>query len=153
MPATFCCRCCPARSSACTSVLPEEGKSTVAANFTGLLTANGSKTLLIDADIRNPGLSRMLLVPPENGIVEVLVGEVPWPAAVLVDRKTQLNILPARERGHFPHSFELLTSLNMRKIIEAAREKFDYIVVDLPPLAPVVDAKAFAQLADGFLLV
>ena len=41
----------------------------------------------------------------------------------------------------------------MRRIVEAAREKFDYIVVDLPPLAPVVDAKAFAQMADGFLLV
>ena len=118
-----------------------------------LTAANGSKTLLIDADLRNPGLSRMLAAPPENGIVEALVGEVPWPAAVRVDRKTRLDILPARERGHFAHSFELLTSLNMRRIIEAAREKFDYIVVDLPPLAPVVDAKAFAQMADGFLLV
>ena len=63
------------------------------------------------------------------------------------------NLARTRERGQFAHSFELLTSLNMRRIVEAAREKFDYIVVDLPPLAPVVDAKAFAQMADGFLLV
>ncbi len=143
----------PSKVIGVTSVLPDEGKSTVAANFAGLLAANGSKTLLIDADLRNPGLSRMLATPPENGIVEALVGEVPWPAAVRVDRKTRLAILPTRERGQFAHSFELLTSLNMRRIVEAAREKFDYIVVDLPPLAPVVDAKAFAQMADGFLLV
>ncbi len=143
----------PSKVIGVTSVLPDEGKSTVAANFAGLLAANGSKTLLIDADLRNPGFSRMLATPPENGIVEALVGEVPWPAAVRVDRKTRLAILPTRERGQFAHSFELLTSLNMRRIVEAAREKFDYIVVDLPPLAPVVDAKAFAQMADGFLLV
>ena len=143
----------PSKVIGVTSVLPDEGKSTVAANFAGLLAANGSKTLLIDADLRNPGLSRMLATPPENGIVEALVGEVPWPAVVRVDRKTRLAILPTRERGQFAHSFELLTSLNMRRIVEAAREKFDYIVVDLPPLAPVVDAKAFAQMADGFLLV
>ena len=111
----------PSKVIGVTSVLPDEGKSTVAANFAGLLAANGSKTLLIDADLRNPGLSRMLATPPENGIVEALVGEVPWPAAVRVDRKTRLAILPTRERGQFAHSFELLTSLNMRRIVEAAR--------------------------------
>ena len=50
----------PSKVIGVTSVLPDEGKSTVAANFAGLLPANGSKTLLIDADLRNPGLSRML---------------------------------------------------------------------------------------------
>jgi succinoglycan biosynthesis transport protein ExoP len=135
------------------SVLPHEGKSTVAANFAGLLAANGSKTLLIDGDLRNPGLSRMLSTEPEQGLVEAIMGEVPWPSAVKVDRKTRLAILPALVRGRISHTSELLSSPGMRKIIENAREKFDYIVVDLPPLAPVVDAKAFAHMADGFIFV
>lgn len=135
------------------SVLPHEGKSTVAANFAGLLAANGSKTLLIDGDLRNPGLSRMLSTAPEQGLVEAIMGEVPWPSAVKVDRKTRLAILPALVRGRISHTSELLSSQGMRKIIENAREKFDYVVVDLPPLAPVVDAKAFAHMADGFIFV
>ncbi len=135
------------------SALPHEGKSTVAANFAGLLAANGSKTLLIDGDLRNPGLSRMLSNAPEQGLVEAIMGEVPWPSAVKVDRKTRLAILPAPVRGRISHTSELLSSQGMRKIIENAREKFDYIVVDLPPLAPVVDAKAFAHMADGFVFV
>jgi polysaccharide biosynthesis transport protein len=135
------------------SALPHEGKSTVAANFAGLLAANGSKTLLIDGDLRNPGLSRMLSSPPEQGLVEAIMGEVPWPSAVKVDRKTRLAILPALVRGRISHTSELLSSPGMRKIVESAREKFDYIIVDLPPLAPVVDAKAFAHMADGFVFV
>ncbi len=135
------------------SALPHEGKSTVAANFAGLLAANGSKTLLIDGDLRNPGLSRMLSMPPEQGLVEAIMGEVPWPSVVKVDRKTRLAILPALVRGRISHTSELLSSQGMRKIVENAREKFDYIVVDLPPLAPVVDAKAFAHMADGFVFV
>jgi succinoglycan biosynthesis transport protein ExoP len=135
------------------SALPHEGKSTVAANFAGLLAANGSKTLLIDADLRSPGLSRMLSSPPDQGLVEAIMGEVPWPSAVKVDRKTRLAILPALVRGRISHTSELLSSQGMRKIVESAREKFDYIIVDLPPLAPVVDAKAFAHMADGFIFV
>jgi succinoglycan biosynthesis transport protein ExoP len=135
------------------SALPHEGKSTVAANFAGLLAANGSRTLLIDGDLRNPGLSRMLSNTPEHGLVAAIMGEIPWPSAVKVDRKTRLAILPAPVRGRISHTSELISSQGMRKIIESAREKFDYIVVDLPPLVPVVDAKAFAHMADGFVFV
>ena len=56
-------------------------------------------------------------------------------------------------RGHFSHTSELLSSAGMRRFIENAKETFEYIVVDLPPLGPVVDAKAFAPLVDGFVLV
>ena len=134
------------------SALPNEGKSTVAANFAGLMAANGARTLLIDGDLRNPGLSRMLATPPAHGLVEAITGELPWQAAVRVDRRTRLAILPVRE-GKVAHTSELISSKGMKRIIEGAREKFDVIVVDLPPLAPVVDAKAFARLADGFLFV
>lgn len=134
------------------SVLPREGKTTVAANFAGLLAANGARTLLIDADLRNPGLSRSLPLP-EKGLVEAIVGDVRWQSACLTDRKTQLTILPTVGRRRLSHTSELISGPGMAKLIEEMRVCFDYIVVDLPPLGPVVDAKAFAPLADGLVLV
>jgi succinoglycan biosynthesis transport protein ExoP len=135
-------------------VLPHEGKTTVAANFAGLLAANGAKTLLIDGDLRNPGLSRSLPIIPEKGLVEAVVGgEQRWQNTLLVDRKTRLAILPTVIRGRLPHTGELISGPGMRVLIESARQSFDYIVVDLPPFGPVVDAKAFAPMADGFVLV
>ncbi|MEO5757927.1 MAG: polysaccharide biosynthesis tyrosine autokinase [Mesorhizobium sp.] len=135
------------------SVLPGEGKSTVAANLAGLLAANGAKTLLIDGDLRNPGLSRGLGMDAEQGLMEAVVGGQTWQSVGKIDRQTKLAIIPAVSRGHFSHTSELLSSAGMRRFIENAKETFEYIVVDLPPLGPVVDAKAFAPLADGFVLV
>ncbi|RWC40791.1 MAG: polysaccharide biosynthesis tyrosine autokinase [Mesorhizobium sp.] len=135
------------------SVLPGEGKSTVAANLAGLLAANGAKTLLIDGDLRNPGLSRGLGMEAEQGLMEAVVNGQTWQSVGKIDRQTKLAIIPAVLRGHFSHTSELLSSAGMRRFIENAKETFEYIVVDLPPLGPVVDAKAFAPLVDGFVLV
>jgi succinoglycan biosynthesis transport protein ExoP len=135
------------------SVLPGEGKSTVAANLAGLLAANGSKTLLVDGDLRNPGLSRALGMEAEQGLMEAVVSGQTWQSVGKIDRQTKLAIIPAVPRGHFSHTSELLSSAGMRRFIDNAKETFEYIIVDLPPLGPVVDAKAFAPLADGFVLV
>ncbi|QIA20514.1 polysaccharide biosynthesis tyrosine autokinase [Mesorhizobium sp. AA22] len=135
------------------SVLPGEGKSTVAANLAGLLAANGSKTLLVDGDLRKPGLSRSLGMEAEQGLMEAVVSGQTWQSVGKIDRQTKLAIVPAVPRGHFSHTSELLSSAGMRRFIDNAKETFEYIIVDLPPLGPVVDAKAFAPLADGFVLV
>ncbi|WEX75477.1 polysaccharide biosynthesis tyrosine autokinase [Sinorhizobium numidicum] len=138
------------------SALPDEGKSVIAANFAALLAASGKRTLLIDADIRKPGLTQMITPAPRTGLVETLTGEATWPAGIKVDQRSKLAILPAGgEASHHQrhHSNELLASPAMAGLIENARNSFDYVVVDLAALAPVVDAKAFAPLADGFLFV
>jgi succinoglycan biosynthesis transport protein ExoP len=135
------------------SVLPAEGKSTVAANLAALLAANGSKTLLIDGDLRNPGLTRALGIKSKVGLVEAVVSEEPWQSVLKVERQTKLAIIPAVVRRQFSHSSELLSSAGMRRLLDEARQSFEYIIVDLPPLGPVVDAKAFAPFADGFVLV
>ncbi|MBN9549113.1 MAG: polysaccharide biosynthesis tyrosine autokinase [Alphaproteobacteria bacterium] len=135
------------------SVLPGEGKSTVAANLAGLLAANGARTLLIDGDLRNPGLSRSLGMEAEQGLMEAVVNGQTWQSVGKVDRQTKLAIIPAVLRGQFSHTSELLGSAGMRRFIENAKETFEYIIVDLPPLGPVVDAKAFAPMVDGFVLV
>lgn len=139
-----------------TSALPGEGKSTVATNFAALLAVSGKRTLLIDADVRRPGLSAMMKPTPQAGLVEVLRGEVPWTQAVKTDRRSQLAILPIAlrpgEAGRHEAN-ELMSSAAMAQLIDEARQNFDYVVVDLTPLGPVVDAKAFEPLADGFLFV
>ncbi len=135
------------------SAMPGEGKSTTAANFAALLASSGKRTLLIDADLRNPGLTRMLRTPPKQGLVEAVLGEVPWASAVKVDPVTKLAILPVLPNDHLMHTSELLASQGMFNLMENARKMFDYIVVDLAPLGPVIDAKAFAPQVDGFLFV
>ncbi|WP_027487685.1 polysaccharide biosynthesis tyrosine autokinase [Allorhizobium undicola] len=138
------------------SALPGEGKSTVAANFAVLLASSGKRTLLIDADLRNPSLSRQLQPAPRVGLVQAVLGETPWQECIKVDQETKLAILPivpgAAARS-LAHTNELIASPGMVSLIEAAKQSFDYVVVDLAPLGPVVDAKAFAPLADGFVFV
>ena len=136
------------------SSLPGEGKSTVAANFAGLLAASGLRTLVVDADLRNPGLSRMLATEPETGLVEVVLQETEWTKAVRVDRRSKLAIMPVTSRCKtLAHTSEFLSSSGMSQFLDSARETFDVIVVDLAPLIPVIDAKAFETQVDGFIMV
>jgi len=137
-----------------TSALPGEGKSTVATNFAALLAVSGKRTLLIDADMRRPGLSAMMKPGPQAGLVEALTGEAVWTQLVKTDRQSQLSILPIALRpGGTPHGDGLISSPAMRRLLEEARQVYDYVIVDLAPLGPVVDAKAFEPFADGFLFV
>ena len=135
------------------SVLPGEGKSTTAANLARLLASNNSRTLLIDADLRNPALTRGLGIETETGLVESIMDTRSWRSMLKFDRRTKLAILPGMVRGHFSHTSEALSSAGMGRLIQDARSVFDYIIVDLPPLGPVVDAKAFAPFADGLVVV
>ncbi len=139
-----------------TSALPGEGKSTVAINFAALLAASGRRTLLIDADMRRPSLGAIMKPAPQAGLVEALMGTISWGQAVKTDRQSQLSMLPiAVQPGGAcaPHVNDLISSPAMQQLIEEARQAFDYVIVDLPPLAPVIDAKACEPLADGFLFV
>jgi succinoglycan biosynthesis transport protein ExoP len=135
------------------SCLPGEGKSTVAANLAGLIAASGARTLVIDADLRNPGLSKMLASEPEVGLVDVILGKTSWTTAARVDRRSRLTILPMTTRRQVTHTSELLASTGMSQFLESIKETFDVIVVDLAPLIPVIDAKAFEPYADGFVFV
>lgn len=138
------------------SAAPGEGKTTVAANFALLLASSGKRTLLVDADLRNPTLSRMLTTAPKVGLVEAVLGDVPWASTVKVDQETKLAVLPMApgdldDRFHYTN--EIFAAPGMATLMENTRKTFDYTIVDLAPLGPVVDAKAFAQHADGFILV
>jgi succinoglycan biosynthesis transport protein ExoP len=134
------------------SMLPGEGKSTIAVNFAQVL-ARSARTLLIDADLRNPGATRALGQHAEEGLLEVLLeGQTPA-SAMLIDPETGLSFLPAVVKRRTPHSSELLASAAMARLLAQMAGDFDYIVLDLPPLGPVVDARAIAPRVDGFIMV
>ena len=135
------------------SVLPGEGKSTIAMNFASLLSHLGNRTLLIDADLRNPGLTRAVAPRAKEGIVEAVLDGSPSRACWCGTRHVALAVLPAVLRGRVPHTSEFLVSPGMKSVLKQAEQDFAFIVIDLPPLAPVVDVRAIAPQLDAVLLV
>ncbi|MFB9950277.1 polysaccharide biosynthesis tyrosine autokinase [Rhizobium puerariae] len=135
------------------STLPGEGKSTIAVNFAELLASQGARTVLIDADLRNPGATRAIAQHADKGILQVLVDELPIRDALLYNEKTHLAFLPAVIRHRVSHSSELLTSAKMQNLLSTLSGTADYIILDLPPLGPVIDARAIASSVHGFLMV
>lgn len=135
------------------STLPGEGKTTVSINFAELLASQGSRTLLIDGDFRNPGLTRAVARQATAGLVEVLTDGRALKDVLLFNPSTRLAVLPIATRRTVPYSSELLTSPAMDQLLKQASESFDHIIVDLPPIGPVVDARAFASRVDAFVLV
>lgn len=135
------------------SALPSEGKSTISINLAQLLAGQGARVLLLDADIRNPGATRALGRHAGEGLLEVLLEGRNVRDVLLHDEKTGLAFLPTVVKQRVPHSSELLTSPQMHKLLAEASGVFDYIIVDLPPLGPVVDARAMASRIDGFVFV
>ncbi|OWO95284.1 chromosome partitioning protein ParA [Rhizobium esperanzae] len=135
------------------SSLPGEGKSTTAINFAKLLAMQGARCLLIDADMRNPGATRAIGRHAEAGLLEAIVDNRPLKDLILLDPKTKLAFLPTVARYRVPHSSELLASRGMDQLLELARQSFDYVIVDLPPLAPVVDARAINPKLDAVVFV
>nr|WP_062018187.1 polysaccharide biosynthesis tyrosine autokinase [Aureimonas sp. AU4] len=135
------------------SVLPGEGKSTVSANLASLLALQGARTLLIDCDLRNPGLTRAVAAHAKNGLVEAILQERPVADVVYTDPDTGLAVIPAVLKQRIPHTSELLTSNSMTALLNEASRHYDYILLDLPPINPVVDVRAMAHRVDGFVFV
>lgn len=135
------------------SLLPEEGKSTISANLGLLLASIGGRALVIDADIRHPMLSRVMAPDAKIGLVDVLLYGASLQDTIHYDERSGLHMLPVGSVENIPNSADLLSSQGFIKLILAAREFYDYVVLDLPPIAPVSDARAVSGLVDAFVFV
>lgn len=136
-----------------TSVLPKEGKSTVSSNLAELIGHAGKRVILIDSDLRNPSLTRELAPRAKYGLLEMLNGSQPASEIIHKDPATGLSFLPAVVKGRLVHSNEVLASAEFAKLITSLRGAYDYVIVDLPPLAPVVDVRATTQIVDSYVFV
>jgi polysaccharide biosynthesis transport protein len=136
-----------------TSSLPNEGKTTTAAALALLMGQVGHRVIVVDCDLRNPSLTRAYAPNATTGLVEVLCGqksvdEVSWHCPV-----TGLTFLPAIVKPGLLHTSEILASATTKRLFEQLRLSYDYIVVDLPPLAPTIDVRATGHLVDFYFLV
>jgi succinoglycan biosynthesis transport protein ExoP len=135
------------------SALPGEGKTTVATSFAAFVAKSGARTLLIDADLRNPSMTRALGYSSAPGLLNMVAERLDFKDLVVSDSKFKFDFLPASTRIKPSNSSDILTSPAMKDMLKAASAEYDYILVDLPPILPVVDVKACASLFDAFVLV
>ena len=138
---------------AVTSSLPNEGKSTISMALAQLIAHTGSRVVLVDCDLRNPSLTRHLAPAATVGLLDLVAGKAFFDEIAWTDPATKLTFLPATVKSRVAHTAEILASPAMRKIFERLRETFDYVIVDLSPLAPVVDVRAMTHLIDSFVFV
>jgi polysaccharide biosynthesis transport protein len=137
-----------------TSALPREGKTTAAVNLAVTLAQLGDRTLLMDSDLRKPGIRRALNLTGgrEVGLSSYLAG-VSTLDEVLMPHPT-INNLVALTTGPVPPSpADLLSSHRMREAITDLRHRFKFVVIDSPPVMAATDAVILSALTDGVLLV
>ena len=135
-----------------TSALENEGKTTLAANLAQSLATLGIRTLLIDGDLRNPQLTHALCPHAEAGLLDVAMDRVPPERAILVDPSTGLSILPSTTVKQGDLITELMFSERIVDVLDHLRHRFELIIIDSPPLVPLVDGRALAELADRIIL-
>jgi len=138
---------------ALTSSLPNEGKSTIGTSLAQLMAHSGSRVILLDCDLRNPVLSRMLAPDANSGLIEVLSGRASLDDVTWTDPSTKLTFLPCVLKSRVAHTSEILASEAIKKLFDRLRETYDYVIVDLSPLAPVVDVRATYNLVDSYIFV
>ena len=131
----------------------QEGKSVIASNLAHLIGQAGWRTLLIDGDLRRCGLSLEMAPNAENGLAEVLIGRCALANAIVNTEVATLDLLPSCTKRIVPESSEMLGSPEMRRMLLEAAENYEYIVVDLPPLNALVDARAIAPALTATLFV
>jgi polysaccharide biosynthesis transport protein len=142
------------RVVAFTSTLVQEGKSTVAANFARLMARAGERVILVDADLRRPSLSRELAPHAEAGLVDVVGGDCSVRDAIFVDQLTHLNFLPASAHARsVMDSSDLMGCAAMKRLIEMLQRNYSCVIIDLPPLAPIVDVQATVSFVDSYVYV
>ncbi len=139
------------RTMAVTSPGPNEGKSTSAANLAVLIARQRERVLLVDADLRRPALHLSFDLPREPGLADVLGRSVPLDEALHVDVLPNLDVLAAGPAVDSPS--DLLTSRAMEDLLGDLDVRYNYVVIDCPPILAVTDAAVLAGHADGTVLV
>jgi polysaccharide biosynthesis transport protein len=141
----------PPRVIHVTSAIPGEGKTTIALSLAISAALAGLKVVLVDADLRHPATSRFFKLEKENGLVDLLTGAGNTDNVLRFYNDLKLTVLAAGSKSLNPP--DVLGSERMKALIAHLKETFDYVVVDTPPLGPVVDAVIVAGLADKTILV
>jgi len=135
-----------ARTLLVTSAVDGEAKSGVSGGLARLMAQSGYRVLLIDADLRRPGINQTLGLHPTWGLSEVLSGQIEFERVVVRDHSSSLHILQAG--GQVSNPTALLGSSRMSWLMYALVQNYDYVVIDGPPVHSASEAPVLSQLTD-----
>lgn len=141
----------PLKTILITSSSPAEGKSMTAANLAVVYAQQGKRVLLIDADLRKPTVHYTFRLNNIRGLSNILIGETNLEDTAIISDIDNLDVIPCGPVP--PNPSELLGSRRMEMLIEQARDLYDIILFDTPPILAVTDAQILANFVDGTLLV
>jgi capsular exopolysaccharide synthesis family protein len=158
----------PIKTITTTSASLQEGKSTTLVNLAITLAQGGTKVLLVGCNLRRPSLYKVFGIDQAPGVVDIVLGRTPWRETI----KTVTDIImgdlgmdsalmtPGMENLHIitsggipPNPAEMLVSKQMEAFIKEAREEFDVVLFDAPPILPVTDAAVLSKRTDATLLI
>lgn len=134
-----------------TSALSGEGKTSTSVNLAMAVAEKGGLVLLIDADLRRPSVASAIGIEGSVGLTTVLIGRASLDEVVQPWAMDNLHVLPSGEPP--PNPSQLLDSAAMHKLIDEAIETYDLVIIDSPPILPVIDAAVLGRHTDGVLLV
>lgn len=141
----------PPRIFVLTSSVAMEGKSETAINLSLALAESGNRVLLIEADLRRPLVVSYMSMPDKVGLTNILSGQAEFADVVQETRHDGVDLLACGPLP--PNPSELLASDTAHRLLEQLRVKYDYVIIDSPPLLPVTDGALLARITDGALLV
>jgi protein-tyrosine kinase len=133
------------------SSVSSEGKTTFLANVAYLLSKKGKKTIMVDLDLRKPKVHKIYDVENTIGITDILSERVDLEEAIKVNKNNGFHVITSGEKTSAV--VNLLESNKMKELIEKLRKKYDYILLDSPPVINVSDAIYISRLSDSILFV
>jgi succinoglycan biosynthesis transport protein ExoP len=139
----------PPVSVAVTSALPQEGKTTLAASLAQSSALGGRRTILVDCDLRRPGIASLLRQPTVTNIVDVLNGKLRIEDVIHRDDATGLDFIAAP--ANVANSVDLLNSPRFKELLAKLSSSYERVYIDTPPVLAVPDALAVAQVADALV--
>jgi non-specific protein-tyrosine kinase len=142
----------PVESLVVTSAAPDEGKSEVVANLAVTMAQGERRTILVDADLRRPGLHELFGVANDRGLTTMILEEEALDDPPLLEVGVE-NLLLMPSGPLPPNPADVLGSSKMEQVIEAFKERADVILFDAPPVVAVTDAAVLGTKVDGVLLV
>jgi capsular exopolysaccharide synthesis family protein len=137
-----------------TSAAPNEGKTTISLSLARAYALSGMSTLLIDCDLRKPSIHRLLGMESSGGLLDYLASPEATPLQDIIvrDSGSDAQVVLGSRRSDVPTD-QLVSGRTFARLVSAARMKFDRVILDTPPVGPVVDGLYLAGMADAVVFV